>query len=476
MGTVLRRFPERHHALGIVCREPDCSWNRTHPRGANGPPTPLPFWIADSDIYRRAPSVVLGTIDKLALLGQDTRTISRLAGMFGLARWREGGAFGTLEMPDGERVSAAPPPGSERIAPAFQDGIEVFHDPFPSLIVQDEMHLLEESLGTFGGIFETGLFTWLRHIAPILGQRACRWPGAPDQPRLPHVIGATATAADAAKHVRAIYTRGVVQFPHPGPGLHDGFYVGLSRFTAGGDAAGARVTPDTPRGREAAAPWGRVYASLMTNGRRHTVITLAVLGAHAATITRWQHDLTAVDADRRARAAAEIEASISGSLWADRRRAAIRSMADTGHYARLAELVDLHRIMLTYVTNKKGGDQILSALEAAAREAHAAMGPAYDIEAFRTTLISGGVDIGTIQSVIRDAEAAFDPAADDIAETLRCIVATSAISHGVDVEAFNAMSFAGMPADIAEYIQASSRVGRSHVGFSAFASDAPNTA
>jgi hypothetical protein len=81
-------------------------------------------------------------------------------------------------------------------------------------------------------------------------------------------------------------------------------------------------------------------------------------------------------------------------------------------------------------------------------------------------LISGGVDIGTIQSVIRDAEAAFDPAADDIAETLRCIVATSAISHGVDVEAFNAMSFAGMPADIAEYIQASSRVGRTHVGFS----------
>jgi hypothetical protein len=56
--------------------------------------------------------------------------------------------------------------------------------------------------------------------------------------------------------------------------------------------------------------------------------------------------------------------------------------------------------------------------------------------------------------------------ADDIATALRCIVATSAISHGVDVEAFNAMGFAGMPSDIAEYIQASSRVGRTHVGFS----------
>ena len=122
--------------------------------------------------------------------------------------------------------------------------------------------------------------------------------------------------------------------------------------------------------------------------------------------------------------------------------------------------------MLTYVTNKKGGDQILSALDGEAHEAHAAMGVAYELSEFKTTLISGGVDIGTIQAVIRQASEAFDPMADDIASPLRGIVATSATSHGVDVEAFNAMCFAGMPADVAEYIQASSRVGRTHVGFS----------
>jgi len=465
-GTSLRRFPEKHQAIGIVCYDTGCDWNRAHQRAPGSAPVPLPFWIADTDIYRRAPSVLLGTIDKLALLGQDTRTISRIAGMLGLARWRQGGPNGTFEMPVGTVAGAAPPNGAERIAPAYQDGADAFHDPFPSLIVQDEMHLLEESLGTFGGIFETGLFTWLKRIAPLLSGRACRWPGAPDQPRLPHVIGATATAADAAKHVRAIYTRNVVQFPHPGPGLHDGFYVGVSAFTPGGAAASARTTPATPRGREAAAPWGRVYASLMTNGRRHTVTTLAVLATHAATITRWQRDLAAVDPARRARAAIEIEESVSDAPWAERRRSAVRSLAAAGRHAVLADLVDLHRIMLTYVTNKKGGDQILSALEPETREAHAAMGLDYEIGTFRTTLISGGVDIGTIQGVIRDAEAAFDPMSDDITETLRCIVATSAISHGVDVEAFNAMGFAGMPADIAEYIQASSRVGRTHVGFS----------
>jgi hypothetical protein len=44
------------------------------------------------------------------------------------------------------------------------------------------------------------------------------------------------------------------------------------------------------------------------------------------------------------------------------------------------------------------------------------------------------------------------------------ILATSMVSHGVDIDRFNAMIFYGMPRQNAEYIQASSRVGRSHVG------------
>jgi hypothetical protein len=44
------------------------------------------------------------------------------------------------------------------------------------------------------------------------------------------------------------------------------------------------------------------------------------------------------------------------------------------------------------------------------------------------------------------------------------VLATSMVSHGVDVDRFNAMIFYGMPRQNAEYIQASSRVGRNHVG------------
>jgi hypothetical protein len=204
----------------------------------------------------------------------------------------------------------------------------------------------------------------------------------------------------------------------------------------------------------------------MTNGRLHTVTTLSVLAAHAATITRWLRDLGSGNPERQARAAQEIHDNISDAPWGERRRAAVAREVAAGRHDRLAMLVDLHRIELTYVTNKKGGDQILSAINAEVTEAHEAMGADYALSDFKMELISGGVDVKGIQSVIRKAEETFDPMCDDVADVLRGIVATSAISHGVDVETFNAMAFAGMPPDIAEYIQASSRVGRRHVGFS----------
>jgi len=462
--TGLRLYPQRHNRLGIVCFNGRCEWNiaTTGPQGRE----PLPFLLVDTDIYRSAPAVLLGTIDKLALLGQNVNTIDRVAGMFGMARHVQDGPLGLLHMIGGQQPNETPA-GFRRVAPSFRSGDEVFFDPFPSLIVQDEMHLLEESLGTFGGIFETALFEWLTRLAPMLKDRVVQVPSAPGRPRLPHVIGATATAADVAKHTRALYQRKVVQFPHPGPALHEGFYTRMATFAPDGAAAAARAeSGTTPRGLERAAPWGRMYASLMTNGRLHTVTTLSVLAAHAATVTRWQRDLSAADPARRVRAANEMISCVSTAPWSDRRVASLGRAAAEDRHDRLAELIDLHRIELTYVTNKKGGDQILSALETEVREIHAAMGDEYALADFSMELISGGVDISGIQSVIRRAEERFDPMSDDISSALRGIVATSAISHGVDVEFFNAMAFAGMPSDIAEYIQASSRVGRTHVGFS----------
>lgn len=89
----------------------------------------------------------------------------------------------------------------------------------------------------------------------------------------------------------------------------------------------------------------------------------------------------------------------------------------------------------------------------------------------RTDLITGAIEMEAIQRVVDQAQPKWRPGDlfernRDVFDGLRGVVATSAISHGVDVERFNSMFFAGLPSDISEYIQASSRVGRIHVGFS----------
>lgn len=53
-------------------------------RDQQGRRAPLPLLLIDTDIYGAAPSVLLGTIDKLALPGENVRTIERHAGMFGM--------------------------------------------------------------------------------------------------------------------------------------------------------------------------------------------------------------------------------------------------------------------------------------------------------------------------------------------------------------------------------------------------------
>ncbi|WP_338310677.1 hypothetical protein, partial [Bradyrhizobium ottawaense] len=69
--------------LGIVCRNAECEWNI---KTKSNVERPLPFLLVDYDIYRSAPCILLGTIDKLALIGQHWSTINRIGGMFGLAR------------------------------------------------------------------------------------------------------------------------------------------------------------------------------------------------------------------------------------------------------------------------------------------------------------------------------------------------------------------------------------------------------
>jgi hypothetical protein len=441
--------------IGIFCFNDACRWNRETGR------SPLPFLIIDRDIYRHAPSVLLGVIDKLALIGQHPATINRVMGMFGFARWQER-ATGRFVMPSFKMLDEGPAANNcDPIAPAYHNGKEVFYDPFPSLIVQDEAHLLEESLGTFAGLFETMLEQLLVRGAALLGDRVARSPFGSKPVRLPKVVAATATVSVPEQQFGALYQRRPMHFPYPGTSIYRSFYAAPATPT---DPARRGLGGNSPRAPEIEAPWMRVYTSIMTNGRNHTVTTVSVLAAYHLAISELWEDLP--EADKRQRAVQRLIDALSPSdPLAEFHARAIKACADADP-AILLTLVDLMRISLTYVTNKKGGDQVIDAFREEVAKFHHRYGR--KLAHFRNRLISGGVDVAEIQEIMREAESGHAAGEEfaDLDQSLRNIVATSAISHGVDVDMFNAMFFAGMPNDIAEFIQASSRVGRMHVGFS----------
>lgn len=446
--TALRVFVDHgDKTLGHVCTDLQCDSN-------GGQWKPLPFYIVDEDIYDLAPSVLLGTVDKLALIGHSGQTIRRIYGMFGAAPWVHP-ANGRLHVPiKGSDVAAGPAAkGFEGVYPAYPAGKRVFHDPFPSLIIQDEAHLLDESLGTFAGLFESTLDAVFEYLSrPLSGLVAVDGQG---RRRRAKVIAASATVAKPERQLEHLYQRSIpaTQFPEPGPSLYESFYAKPAHATE----AVRQRHPDV----EVASQQARVYTAFMTNGKPHTTTSVAVLSGFHLTVTRLFDSFTSGDA---------TQVQLAQQLMLDHVSAgplqALHQQALAGADAsQLATLIDLHRIALTYVTNKKGGDQIMAAEAEETRKRH--LNEGIDLQGLDTRLITGSVEQGEIQGVVDTAQSRVGPGQPlpPVREQLRSVIATSAISHGVDVDEFNSMFFAGMPSDIAEYIQASSRVGRTHIGF-----------
>ncbi|MFN3523355.1 MAG: DEAD/DEAH box helicase family protein [Phenylobacterium sp.] len=464
-ATGLRRNESegpRAKRAAIVCFDPDCDWNRHH-----GGIHPLPFLLTDDTIYERAPSIVLGTVDKLAMLGQHTNTVSRVLGMFGLARWVDPSGHLFVERRTEQLNEGPEAAGCLPVFPAYRRGERIFFDPFPSLIIQDEAHLLEESLGTFSGLFDTLLENVFARIDEIAGDDlhvAKVWTGDGWRGfRTPKIVAATATISNPERQLQTLYQRTPLRFPYPGPDIYRSFFAEPAAPPADNAERKALAEALPPHlGPEATAPWMRLYVSLMTNDATHTVTAVHVLSAFHTIISGLWRDLQ--DASRQAETINALKNAIAPSQsgsW--RQRALDRALAD-GRVAEVMALVDLHRIALAYVTNKKGGDQIMDALSSSVYQHHLQAGLPF--ETFDSRLISGGVDMKAIQQVMNDAGVSFAGADYPLIDkTVRSIVATAAISHGVDVDRFNSMFFAGLPSDIAEYIQASSRVGRTHVGF-----------
>ena len=123
----------------------------------------------------------------------------------------------------------------------------------------------------------------------------------------------------------------------------------------------------------------------------------------------------------------------------------------------LAEALFNYEVSLAYVNSKAHGDQIADELSRLSVEFEGHGG-----DSVHYRVLTGEVHMPELADAIERVEK--DTLTDPRAGRLRALVGTSVVSHGVDLERLNVLVMAGLPATVADYIQATSRAGRNHIG------------
>lgn len=373
-----------------ICTNPNCS----------GGTSRLPIYVVDDDLYRFVPTVVVATVDKLALLGQNQR-FGNLLGRFDFLCRHHGVSFrGTNKLcpAAGEFVSGSPPKQCQ--GSPVENG--PFYDPGPALLVQDELHLLSEELGTFDAHYETAAMEMSR----AFGYRPWK------------VIAATATIEEYEQQCWQLYLLRARRFPGPGPEAYESFYYSQNS---------SRI--------------GRIFVGILGVGRKHTPSVSRALTLLYSELQSFRELATA-------------DPVAAGQVY----------RTGTLSPAEFRELAFLYEVPLTYVLTRKGSDQVAEAIESRVKHELQELAPNHGELLIDT--FNGGVDIAEMIATmerIRTASPDGDPA-----ERIRGLVTTNIIGHGVDVDRFNVMVFAGFTRLVAEYIQASARVGRTYPGLSIF--------
>lgn len=187
----------------LHCPDSSCSF------GKEDDQTWLPVEVIDQVIYQKPPSLVIATADKFAMFAYRP----------------EAGALFGLKIINGSQTQVAAP---------------------PSLIIQDELHLISGPLGTMYALYE-GIFEKLSEFN--IGEKIIK----------PKIIASTATIRSANQQVMALYARPEVQlFPSPGLDMSDSFF---GRYATGEDGS-------LSEGRLYLGLFGSDYGSILTTQTR----------------------------------------------------------------------------------------------------------------------------------------------------------------------------------------------------------------
>jgi hypothetical protein len=267
----------------------------------------------------------------------------------------------------------------------------------PDLVIQDELHLISGPLGTMVGLYEAAIEALC--VREVDG-RSVR----------PKIVASTATVRRAQDQIQALFARPITQvFPPPGPDRRDSFF--------------AKTVPTSK------AP-ARLYLGIAAQGRNPKVIMrkawLALMGA----------------GERAYRDAGGHKNS---------ENPADPYMTVLGYFNSLRELGGARRILEEEVQNtiKGYGER---------KRIGEDRGLFQDRKNFSEVVeLTSRVSTDKVADARRRLEAPFHR----IDQRVDCAIATNMISVGLDIPRLGLMVVLGQPKTHAEYIQATSRVGRS---------------
>lgn len=157
----------------------------------------LPLLMVDDDIYRFLPSVIISTVDKMTAIGFNSRFHNLLCGAEFKCPKHGYTDKTTCWIKDCECI----PSDFERVR---------MKDPAPTLLIQDELHLIKESLGTYDAHYESLIEYFIKNLS------GCN--------RGIKVIGATATISAYEQQAKHLYWKNAIRFPAASPYLDHNFY------------------------------------------------------------------------------------------------------------------------------------------------------------------------------------------------------------------------------------------------------------
>lgn len=191
--TIEMRFNRRLWKLEHCCTNDSCEW----------PDDALPFYIVDDEIYRFLPTVVVGTLDKAASIAIKAAMRGLVGPPLGQCPTSGHGYVyaSRSKMPNGCLV----PGCTVKPKPLEQDPKRFA----PSYRLQDELHLLKDSLGAVDAHYEA-LYDELQNQL---------------SERVPKILASSATLTGYQKQVDTLYRRAARVFPLQGPSATDGFWT-----------------------------------------------------------------------------------------------------------------------------------------------------------------------------------------------------------------------------------------------------------